>query len=83
MDYLKEQTGDACITNVRKMPEYTSGYVPLCKSNRTNDEYLKGKEYLTNMVMLSLSHCLLASRTSGLVGVMLMNDQYEDTYFLI
>lgn len=58
-------------------------YVPLVdiSSNRENDKYLKGLEYLTTVVLLSRCDCLIGSLVGATVGALEMNQgQYESTY---
>ena len=47
--------------------------------DRENDYYLLGKEYLTQMVILSTCNCLVAGRTSGTIGVTMMGN-FENIY---
>lgn len=47
---------------------------------RDRDEYLRGKEYLTTIVLLSRCNCFIGSRTSGAVGVMMLSSGFEFTY---
>ncbi len=46
--------------------------------NRANDHFLLGKEYLTQMVILSKCNCLLASQTSATPGVLMMTEGFEN-----
>ena len=47
--------------------------------DRKNDYYLLGKDYLAQMVILSTCNCLVAGRTSGTVGAMMMGN-FENLY---
>ena len=54
--------------------------VPEYRISRENDYYLRGKEYLTTIVMLSRADCFIGGRTSGTVGMMLLSDGFEYSY---
>ena len=78
---MKKEFGDAYITNSHVFTKYEENkWAPEFKSDRENDEYLQGKEYLATMVMLSRCNCFVGGRTSGTVGIMLMTDGFEDSY---
>lgn len=49
--------------------------------NRNRDLYLKGKEYLIDMVLLSKCNFIIASRTTGSLSVLTMNNGFEKEYF--
>lgn len=49
--------------------------------HRDNDRYLKGMEGLIQMGLLTKCNCLAAGRTSGSVAAMVMQPDYEYTYF--
>ncbi|MBR1805418.1 MAG: hypothetical protein IJ774_03420 [Selenomonadaceae bacterium] len=49
--------------------------------DRPNDRFQQGKDYLTQMVLLSTCNSFVAARCSGSVGVMMMADKFEHTYF--
>ena len=44
---------------------------------RENDKYLKGKEYLINIILLAKCDCLLAGSVGGTYGALLMSQGYE------
>ena len=44
---------------------------------RENDKYLKGKEYLINIMLLAKCDCLLAGSVGGTYGALLMSQGYE------
>ena len=56
-----------------------SGKGHLFRSNETNKQSPVdiGQEYLMDMLMLSFCDCILAGRTSGAMGVALMNDHFR------
>lgn len=75
---FKDEFGEKYITNSRDFVQYKEGaYLPTISIDRENDCYLKGREYLTTIVMLSKSKVLLGGRTSGTVGAMLLSDGFE------
>ena len=42
--------------------------------------YLAGKDYLITILLLSRCHCLVAGNTSGSLGALLLNKQYDYKY---
>lgn len=44
---------------------------------RKNDKYLKGKEYLINILLLSECNCLVAGSAGGTYAALLMGSEYE------
>ena len=58
-------------------------YLPLVdiSSNRENDKYLKGMEYLTTVILLSKCNCLIGTLVGATVGALELNqEQYESKY---
>lgn len=47
---------------------------------RENEKYLKGKDYLINIAILSRCNCLLAGAVGGTYGAMLLSKGYEAQY---
>lgn len=50
-------------------------------SNRKNDKYIRGMEYMVSMVLLTKCNCFIGGRTSGNVAVMVWQPHYDYTYF--
>ena len=48
--------------------------------DRENDKYLKGREYLINIMLLSKCTCLLAGAAGGTYGATLLSEGYEQQY---
>lgn len=48
--------------------------------DRENDRYLRGREYLMNVMLLSKCTCLLAGAVGGTYGAALLSDGYEQRY---
>ena len=74
---FKNVFGDICVTIDRQYINYDSQKaVPLgfCHMDRENDHYILGKDYLTQMVIISTCNCFVCGITSGSVGVMMMSD---------
>ena len=79
---FKQIFGDACIIPNNDYLNYDNSNpqdVSLLHTSRENDFYLRGKEYLSNMVICSKCNCFITCRTSGSVGVMMMADNFENT----
>lgn len=47
---------------------------------RERDKYLKGKEYLLNILLLAKCNCLVAGSVGGTYGALLMSEGYEYEY---
>lgn len=79
---FKDVFGDLCITFNREYVDYKPGQaISLVRIDRPDDHFIQGKDYLTQMVLLSKCNSFLAARCSGTIGVMLMADKFEHTYF--
>lgn len=48
--------------------------------DRENDRYLRGKEYLINIILLAGCNCLVAGSAGGTYAAMLMADKYEYSF---
>ena len=74
--------GDAYIASAREYIQYDGkDYLSQYSLERNNDKFLRDKEYLTNIYILSKCTCFVAGRTSGSIGALLMSEGYEYTYF--
>ncbi len=79
---FKDIFKDLCITINREYVDYIPGkVVTSCRVDRENDRFLQGKEYLTELVLLSQCNSLVAARCSGTVGIMMLAESFEHTYF--
>ncbi|MBR1580062.1 MAG: hypothetical protein IJ668_06155 [Selenomonadaceae bacterium] len=75
---FKEAFKDKCIVTDRQYIKYDGrAHLGFYHINRENDYFLLGKEYLTQMVILSKCNCLLTSMCSGAAGMMMMADGFE------
>ena len=81
---FKNVFGDLCITLDREYVDYnpqTDMSTAMSRIDRPNDHFIQGKDYLTQMVLLSTCNSFVAARCSGSVGVMMLADKFEHTYF--
>lgn len=80
---FKQVFGDLCMTFDREYVDYNKPgeAISLVRIDRENDHFLQGKDYLTQMVLLSTCNSFVAARCGGSVGVMMMADKFEHTYF--
>ena len=80
---FKQGFGKQCVTFDKAFLDYKpdGNTVSAQRIDRDNDHFLRGKEYLTEMVLLSKCNSLIATRCSGSVGVMMLADKFEHTYF--
>jgi len=82
VEFFKRVFGNLCVTLDREYVDYKSGEdVALVRIDRPNDHFLQGREYLTQIVLLSTCNSFVAARCSGTLGVMMMTDAFEHTYF--
>lgn len=74
---------DLCVTFDREYVDYNKPgeAISLVRIDRPNDHFLQGKDYLTQMVLLTTCNSFVAARCSGSVAVMMMADKFEHTYF--
>ena len=73
-----------CVTFDREYVNYnpqTDRSTALSRIDRPNDHYQQGKDYLTQMVLASTCNSFVAARCGGSVGVMMLADKFEHTYF--
>ena len=54
--------------------------VATVRINREDDYFLQGKEYLTEMVLLSLCTSFVTVQCSGSTGVMMLAENFENTF---
>ncbi len=79
---VKNVFENLCLTYDREYIDYVPGRRLGCYGlDRANDHFLQGKDYLIQMVLLSMCNSFIAARCSGATGVMLMADKFEHTYF--
>ena len=74
---------NTCIILDREYVDYKvpGQAVGLVRIDRPNDHFIQGKDYLTQMVLLSTCNDFVAARCSGSVAVMLLEKSFEHTYF--
>ena len=81
VENFKNIFGDICVTTDRKYINYKPGDgTPITRINRENDHFLQGKEYLTDILLLSMCDCLVLQRCTASVAVMLLSDHFEDVF---
>ena len=74
--------GEICVTYDREYVDFVPGKrITRMHINRENDPFIQGKDYLTQMVLLSMCNSFIAARCNGSVGVMMFEDHFEHTYF--
>lgn len=72
---FKNVFGNICVTLEKEFVQYDiNKWVSECHSARENDHYLRSKEYLADMLLLSKCNCFVCGITSGSIGVMMMSD---------
>ena len=84
LEPFQKTFGYRCVILDREYVDYNSlkdRFVSVCRINRENDHYLQGKDYVTQIVLLSMCNSLVGARCSGNTTAMLLNEKYEHTYF--
>ena len=81
---FKDVFGNICVLFDKEYINYnsrTDQSAAVSRINRPNDHFMQGKEYLTEMILLTTCNSFVAGRTSGSTGVMMLADKFEHTYF--
>lgn len=76
-----EKYGDKCVTNTKDYVNYKEGYLAEIKSEKKNEKYMRGLNYLITILLLAKCSCVVAGRTSGTVGAALFTEGWEYSYF--
>lgn len=73
--------GNKVVTTDRKLYKYVKSMAVTQEGfERENDHYLRGLEYITQMIILTKCNCLIAGVTSGITGTVLLHDRFEHIY---
>ena len=81
---VQKTFGYRCVILDREYVDFSSlkdKTVSTCRIDRENDHYQQGKDYITQIVLLSMCNALVAARCSGATTAMMLNDKFEQTYF--
>ena len=84
LEAFQHSFGYRCVILDREYVEFNSlkdKVVSTCRIERENDYYLQGKEYLTQIWLLSMCNALVAARCSGTTTAMMLDNKFEQTYF--
>lgn len=77
----KDEFGDMVVTSEQYFYEYDGiHYISDMRSDRKNDAYLQGLEYLVCLLILSECNCFIAGRNGGAVGALLFEKGFEYEY---
>lgn len=81
-DTFVDGFGEFFVILDREYIDYKLGQqkIAAIRINREDDYFLQGKEYLTEMVLLSLCHSFVTARCSGSTGVMMLAEHFENTF---
>jgi len=77
---LKEKYGEDLCYNDQKRIQNTDTFLNYNEEFTKTDPYKRGLDYLTSIYVLSRCTGLIAGRTSGTVGAVLMAENYEFQY---
>ena len=77
---FKKFFGNICVTTEKDYVNYDGQKnIGFYNSDRPNDKFLRGREYLTDIAILSKLDYLVAARANGSLGAMIMKtDGYKD-----
>ena len=84
VEKFKEAFGKQCVILDREYVDYDpkkDKTLAKTRIERENDNYLQGKEYLTQIAILSMCNCFVGARCSGTSVVMMWQENFENTYF--
>lgn len=82
---FKNFFGDICVTLEREYLDYnpnSGAGINAFHLNRENDHFILGKDYLTQIAILSKCNSLVASRTNGTAGALMMADKIFENIFI-
>lgn len=80
-DSMKTRFNDRLITaETQRYTVFGNQNINDMCSNRKDDKYLKGREYLLSVWLLSQCNCLVAGKVGGTYGALLMSPGYEYSY---
>ena len=79
---LKDTFGESCITFDKEFVDYSNSnkVITSFHFDRANDNFLQGKEYLIEMLILTKCNSLVMARGFGAVGVMILGEHFENVY---
>lgn len=77
IESIKEEFGDMCFINERKLIDYSKGSIIATIKKEKINKYDNGKEYLITILMLTMTDVLIASRTSGNVAAEVLSNGWE------
>lgn len=75
---FKKEFGDNLrVTEAKRCEKVGDVNINDISYKRDHDRYLKGKEYLINILLLSECDCLVAGNAGGTVAALLLNQKYD------
>ena len=82
VEEFKKRFDDKCIVYNRQLVSYENGYIirELNKQNKDSRRY-NGRQYLISILLLAQTNVLLASRASSVVGVEMLSNGWEYSFF--
>ena len=84
VEQFKENFGDKCVIFDRVYVDYnpaTDKSVAYSRIARENDHFIQGKDYLTQVVLVSLCNSLVAARCGAAKSVAFMAEHFDNRYF--
>lgn len=80
-DTFGDGFGEFCITLDKGYFDYIPGkWINDHSIERENDHFLQGKEYLTEVVLLSMCNSFITAFCAGAASAMMLANNFENTY---
>lgn len=81
LELFQKEFGELVITNEQVRYDYEGdGYISALKSDREDDAYLQGYEYLITTLLLAECDCFIGGRNGGTVAALLFSKNYDYQY---
>lgn len=78
---FQEKYGDKLLSlDVERFETEGNENINEVRKSQKKNGYISGKEYLLTILLLAKCNCLVAGNTSGSLGALLLNDEYEYKY---
>lgn len=81
VDIFKNNFGDLCVTYDHEYVSYLGkGMMGAVRIDRENDQFLQGKDYLTEVVLLSMCNFFITSICSGGNAARLLAEKFDNVF---
>ena len=81
VEIFKDTFGDLCVTYDHEYVNYPGhGFLHSYGIERENDHFLLGKDYLIEVVLLSMCNSFIATGSSGANGAMILAEKFDNVF---